>query len=334
MLLPRARLLAAVTLFASGAARAEPAACAGEVRVSPCFDADPLWLPTTPSRFAGLPSPRSLSAGALSTSFGASYSHRPVVLVAPSPDPDGREIPVVENTSTLTLGARYGLGHGLDAGLVVPIVPYQNGTGTEGVTAQHGSDLTPTTLRDPRLEFSATLLGRAPDAPLALGTRLVLALPIGASSALAGYASPTLAPGAGAELRLARFTLGADFSLRFREAVNFGSVREGSEAVFAVGAAFELLRAPELGVGVEASLRPRLASPPPGAAEETLDLPAEWLGSVRFSPAPGGAFSLFAGAGSGLPLSYAAEPGTARETTLGVTAPAFRAVLAARHVFP
>ena len=334
MPVPRVRLLAALLFFASAEAGADPAACAAESRVSPCFDADPLWLPTAPGSFAWLPSPRSLPAKVLSALLGAGYARRPVVLVAPAPHPDGREVPVVENTSTLTLGARYGLGYGLDAGVVLPIVPYQNGTGAEGVTSQHGAGLAPATLRDPRLEFGATLLGRSPDAPLAIGTRLAIGLPLGASTALSGYAGLSVSPGVAAELRLARFTLAADAGVRLHGAVDFGNVSEGSEASFALGVAFEILRAPELGVGLEASLRPHLTSPPPGAAADTFDLPAEWLASVHFSPAPRAPFSVFFGAGSGLPLSYAAEPGTPREATLGVTSPAFRGVLAVRYVFP
>jgi hypothetical protein len=325
--------LVALALLSTSLAHAEPVACANEARVSPCFDADPLWLSPGAGPFASVPPARTLPARALSTLLGASYAQRPVVLVAPSPHPEGREIPVVEHTSTLTLGARYGLGYGLDAGVALPIVPYQDGTGTDGVTSQHGSGLAPTTLRDPRLEFAATLVGREPADALAVGTHLSIALPLGGASELAGYAGPTVAPGFAAELELGRLTLGAGVSLRLREAANFGNVRKGSEAAFAFGTAFELLRAPALGFGLEASLRPSLVSPPPGAGKDTLDLPAEWLGSVHLEPDTNGAWSLFAGAGSGLPLSYADEPGSPRETTLGVTAPAFRAVFAARYRF-
>jgi len=330
---PRVRLLMAVLLLKAAPARAEPAQCAGETELSPCFDADALWLSTAPGPFASLPSPRALEARELSMLVGAGFAHRPVVLVAPSPHPDGREIPVVENTSTLTLGARYGLGYDLDAGIVLPLVPYQNGTGIEGVTSQQSSGLVATTLRDPRVEFGATLVGQNPADELAIGTRLGIALPFGSSSQLAGYTGPTVAPGVGAELRLDRITLAGDFGLKFRKAVNFGSVRLGSEASLALGVAVTLLKSPSLGLGVEASLRPHLAGRPPGAADNSVDLPAEWLASVTFAPREHGPWSLFLGAGSGLPFSYSDEPGTPRENTLGVTAPAFRAVLAARHVF-
>jgi hypothetical protein len=331
MLAPRLRLLLASLLLPLGPARAEPAECAGEARVSPCFDADELWLSTTPSPFASLPSPRALGTRELSLLVAAGYLYRPVILVAPAPHPDGREVPVVENTSTLAFGARYGLGYGLDLGVVLPIVPYQNGTGAEGVTSRESSGLTSTTLRDPRVEFAAALAGRRPSDVLAVGTRLVLALPFGSSSALAGYAGPTVAPGVGAELRFDRLTFAGDFGLRFRKAVNFASVRRGSEASVALGAAFEILKSPALGVGLESSLRPQLAGRPPEVTSDSVDLPAEWLASLHFAPRESGPWSLFLAAGSGLPFSYANDPGTPRETTLGVTAPAFRAVLAVRH---
>jgi hypothetical protein len=333
MLARGVHLVLALSLVSVGAA-AEPEPCAADASFSPCFDADPLWLGAARSEFASMPSPRALAEGELSTVLGLGFSHRPVILVAPSPHRYGREVPVVENTSTLTLGAHYGIGHGLDFGIALPFVPYQTGTGVEGVTSQHGEALTATALRDPRLEFAATLSGRRPDQNLAIGTRLALVLPLGAASAFAGAAGPTVAPGLGASLTLGRFTLAADFTLRFRKAVNFASTRQGSEAGIAAGVAFDVLKSSsELGVGLEGWLRPKLASAPPGAAADTLDLPAEWLGSVHFSPERVGPWSFFAGAGSGLPLSRAAEPATPAETTLGVTAPKFRALLAVRRLF-
>jgi hypothetical protein len=333
MLGRRVRLALALSLVSAGAAAAEPEACAPDSELSPCFDADPLWLGTAPSEFASLPSPRALGAGELSALLGLGVSRRPVILVAPSPHRYGREVPVVETTSTLTLGARYGIGYGLDLGVVLPFVPYQHGTGVEGVTAQHGEPLGAVALRDPRLEFAATLLGRRGEA-LALGTRLALALPLGSASAFAGAAGPSVAPALAASLELGRFTLAADLAFRFRKAVNFASTRQGSEASLAAGVAFDIVRSTsELGVGIEGWLRPKLAGSAPAAAADTLDLPAEWLASVHFSPQRAGSWSFFAGAGSGLPLSYAAEPASPAEATLGVTAPEFRVLLATRRMF-
>jgi len=79
-------------------------------------------------------------------------------------------------------------------------------------------------------------------------------------------------------------------------------------------------------------LRPSLVGPAAGAPSGTLDLPAEWLASLRFEPSP--LWSLLIGAGSGLPLSSARAPGAKSETVLAVTSPGFRGLLTARYTLP
>jgi hypothetical protein len=323
---------AALVFFAATGARAEPDPCASEASVSPCFDADPLWLPTRPSAFLGVRSPRAVAKGDLALVLGGDLSHRPVVLVTPSPHPEGQEIDAVRSTTTLLLGARLGLGHGIDAGLALPFVPYQSGAGTESITHQQSEALTTVALRDPRLELGATLHGREPAAPLALGTYLELALPFGTSSALAGAAGPTVAPGFNAELRFSRLLVDADIGLRLVRATNLGTVRTGSALALALGLAVELFDEPVLALGVEASLRPSLAGRSPSAPPGTLDLPAEWLASARLEPLPGWSFLL--GAGSGLPWSRVRELDGSETSTLGVTSPDFRAVALGRYTLP
>ncbi len=332
------RLLTALGSLALGLASAaqaraaEPSACGSASPVSPCFDADPLWVASGPSPFVALPHARVLEPHTLALVLAAGVSHRPVVFVTPSPHPAGQELEVVGATSTLTLGARYGLGYGIDAGVVLPFVPYQTGTGTQAVTSQQASSLTNVTLRDPRLELAATWLGRRPRAPFSLGTHLDVALPLGDESALAGAAGPTLGPGVTASLALAPLTLGLDLGLRLTRAVSVGSVREGSAFTAAVGASFELLREPELALGAEAWLAPHLVGRAAGAPEHTLDLPAEWLGTLRFAPSD--AWSFMLAGGSGIPLSHALDPDGKRVGTLAVTSPDVRALALARYVLP
>jgi hypothetical protein len=323
---------AALIFFATSGARAETDPCASEARVSPCFDADPLWIPTRPTPFLGVRSARAVARGQLALVLGGDVSHRPVVLVTPSPHPEGQEIDAVRSTSTVLLGARLGLGHGIDAGVALPLVPYQSGAGTESITHQHSEALGSVALRDPRLELGATLYGREAASPLALGTYLELGLPLGTSSALAGAAGPTLAPGFNAELRLSRLLVGADLGLRLVRAVNLGTVRPGSSLSFALGLAVELLEDPVLALGIEASLRPSLASRSPEAPPGTLDLPAEWLASARLDPGPGWSFML--GAGSGLPWSRVRESDGRKAAALGATSPDFRAVALGRYALP
>lgn len=339
--MPRSRALRLLFALASpvfgsslapGALAAEPAACGTAAPVSACFDADPLWVPSGPSPFVALPSARVLQPHVLSLVLAAGVSHRPVVFEVPSPHPAGQEIEVVSATSTLTLGARYGLGYGIDAGVALPLVPYQTGAGTQSITDQRAGSLTNVTLRDPRFELAATLLGHRADAPLSVGTRLDVALPLGDETALAGAAGPTLAPGVTASLTLAPLTLGVDLGLRLTRAVAVGSVREGSALSAALGASVALLHEPELAIGTEAWLAPHLVSRPAGAPADTLDLPAEWLGTLRL--APNDAWSFMVAGGSGLPLSHALDQNGKRVGTLAVTSPDVRVLALARYTLP
>ncbi|HTQ05776.1 MAG TPA: hypothetical protein VMI54_18060 [Polyangiaceae bacterium] len=318
--------------LAEYSAAAEPSACGTAAPVSPCFDADPLWVPSGPSPFAALPSAHVLEARALSLVLAAGMSHRPVVFETPSPHPAGQEIEVVSATSTLTLGARYGLGRGVDAGVALPFVPYQTGAGTESVTSQDGGPLTHVALRDPRLELAATLLGRQPRAPFVLGTHLGVALPFGTETALAGAAGPTVAPGLSALVELEPLTLGVDLGARLTRAVTLAGVREGSAFTAALGLSLRILREPELALGAEAWIAPHLVSRPAVAPSGTLDLPAEWLGTLRL--APGATWSFLVAGGSGLPLSHALDPSGARVTTLAVTSPDVRVLALARCTLP
>jgi hypothetical protein len=312
--------------------RATPDPCATSASVSPCFDADPWWIPTGRTPFASVPTAHTLPGGALAWLFAAGVSTRPVVLVTASPHPKGQEIDVVELTSTLTLGARYGLGRGVDVDAVLPVVPYQTGAGTESVTSQTAASLTPVALRDPRVGFAATLLGRSPASPLSLGTHLQLSLPLGTAHAMAGTPGPTLSPGFTGELLLDRLDVALDLGLRLAPAVSLGTVREGSSATLALGVSVAILEKPVLALGVEGVLRPSLVGPPAGAPNDALDLPAEWLASARFEPSE--AWSLLIGAGSGLALSRARVPGAASESVLAVTSPTFRGIVSARYTLP
>jgi hypothetical protein len=278
-----------------------------------------------------LPTPRTLAAGALAVLAGVGVAVRPVTLVAPSPHPDGRVVPVLDHTSTLTLAGRYGLGRSVDMHAALPLVPYQSGTGAEGVTSQRAERVRVFTLRDPRLGFSATLVGREPGSTLVLGARLDLALPLGDAAALAGAPGPTLGPAFAAEFESGRVTVGLDLGVRLRRAVTFGSVRQGSELTTALGLGVTLLEKPVLAFALEAFLRAPLVSAPSGAGPDR-NLPAEWILTARFRARTQARWSLEGGAGTGLPLSRGRPDGESRPV-LGVTAPRFRALAGFRYAF-
>jgi hypothetical protein len=322
----------ALGLSASAGLHAEPDPCASAAKVSPCFDADPLWIPTGPTPFVGVRSAHALAPHTLSLVLATSISDRPVVLVTPSPHPQGQEIDAVRATSTVTLGGRYDIARGIEVGLVLPFVPYQTGAGTQSITAQHADALASNALRDPRLELGAVLLGRRAQEPLAIASHLALGLPLGAARAMAGAAGFTVAPGFSAELNLDPLDVALDLGVRLAPAVNLGTVREGSALTAALGVSFTLLDDPVLAVAVETSLAPHLARRPAGTPDGTLDLPAEWLASLRLVPEKD--WSIVAGAGSGLPLSEVRDPGSPRTSSLAVGSPDFRLVALVRYTLP
>ncbi|HEX6272042.1 MAG TPA: hypothetical protein VFZ53_03345 [Polyangiaceae bacterium] len=311
-------------------ARAQPEPCSPEASVSPCFDADALWMPTHATHFVTLRSARPFTAEASTLLLATGFALEPVTLVVPAPAPEGREVHVVRATTTVTLGVGFGLGEGFGTFAELPFVPYQEGTGVEGVTSQHAPPLGSAAVRDPRVGVDWTAFGRRPSDPVALAARVELAPPFGDEALLAGSPSVTLAPGLTVEGLADRVAFGADASLRLRSAVDFGSVRKGSEVVLGLGTSVRLLASPLLRVGVEGWLRPGLAGTPPGAGAGAVDLPAEWLASSVLAWDPDAAFSLAVAAGSGLPLSKGPSPSGESEAYAGVTAPSFRALVSLR----
>ena len=326
----RSRAAIFIALSAPGRLHAQADACDPDATVSPCFDADALWLPTGATHFSTLPSARPLTESASTLLFGVGLALQPVLLAVPSPDPEGRTVHVVNATTTVTLGVGFGLGAGFGLHAELPFVPYQNGTGVEGVTAQQAPPLGSAAVRDPRVGVAWTALGRGATDPVALAAHFEIAPPLGDEALLAGTRGTTFAPGVTFESEIDRFVFGADMSLRLRSAVDFGSVTKGSEAVLGAGASVGVFESPRLRVGLEAWVRPGLAGAPPAAGSDALDLPAEWLLSSVFAWDSEGPFSLAAAGGSSLPVSSGPSPSGGADSFAGVTAPSFRALLALR----
>src|SRR5262245_8814064 len=88
---------AALLSIALPARLAEAVDCAPRTDASPCFDADTLWLPPSPSRFASIPSSEALARSTYSLGLDLVYLSRPVVLKAMAPDPSGRSVYVVDD---------------------------------------------------------------------------------------------------------------------------------------------------------------------------------------------------------------------------------------------
>src|SRR5687768_11981510 len=89
-------VLAPGLLLGTSASAAMASPCGSSEAFSPCFDADALWVPLGPTMFATLTSPRSLGEGRFGAQLAATALDAPVILVAPSQHPEGREVPVVD----------------------------------------------------------------------------------------------------------------------------------------------------------------------------------------------------------------------------------------------
>ncbi len=324
-----------------GAPPAHADECAPAGGVSPCVDADALWMAPDASRFFAVPSARSGSPGTFTSGFAATFLSHPIVLRAASPDPGGRDVVVVDKLLDATILERYAANRQLDLQVALPLALYQSGSGVEGVTSQSAAPLARNAVRDPRLGAGWVLHERSWDGgrrSVAVKARLELALPLGDRRALAGEPSLVGAPSMAFETGVGRFHGGALLGARLREATSIAGSRVGNQAVAAVGTSVDILPRGLLSLGVEAWVLPVLVSQdhtlPDGTRVTNAVLaPSEWLAAVRSSP--GGDVVLELGGGSALPLSSehrAAPDGTeSDEHFAGLGSPTYRFVFAVRY---
>jgi hypothetical protein len=317
----------ALIAFATPAAATD---CNPASGLSPCFESDALRVPAAHARFGGIASPQIVRAGQAAFSLSSSLVLRPLVLNAPSPAAEGREIPVVERELGLIVGVGVGLGHELEFLASMPASTARQGSGIEGVTSQRGEPLARAAVRDPRLGLAWSPLPPRAARALAVETRLEASLPFGDEAWFAGYAGPALLPAVSGELTLGRFVLALELGARLGEAVDFATTTQGSELFIGSGLALSILERGLLDASVELWLRPGLSGQPdnPRYAGVTSGMAAEWLLGLRSSDDD--AFSIFAGGGTGLPLAQETIDG-ASQSVFAPTAPAFRGLLALRY---
>jgi OOP family OmpA-OmpF porin len=328
----------AVALLAPRAALAD---CSPATGISPCIDSEALWLPATRARFLSMPSAERLGQGGFAAGFGVGYMSRPIVLRAPSPDPEGRDVDVVDDVVDATLLYAYGITHEIELTAALPFVAYQTGAGAAGATSQAAGPIAPNVLRDPRIGVGFALLWRG-NAERGYGakTRIELGIPLGDEDVLAGDSSVVVAPSAVLEVRHDRFSAASELGLRLRRTVELADVRWGPQATVTLGAGFDIFRRERLSVAVEASVAPVLISQKQrlsrtGTVADAVIVPAEWLASVRSQLVANVPFTLQLGGGTGIPLSVAqrtaADGSEQTETFTSPTTPTWRAVLVARY---
>lgn len=232
--------------------------------------------------------------GAFAGSALLGFRLKPVVLIAPAPSAAGREINLISHATDLSLGARLGIGEGMEVTLALPAGLYQRGAGIKGVTHQSAPAISTQSLHDPRVGFAVAAIDR-PQAGLKL--RLELKLPFGDSETLAGEAGPALGSTLAAAWRPGRFFFGAELGARLRSPTDFFGRRIGTQLVSAIAAGYALPR-PRLAFTLEGYLAESLAS-----REGAPDRVAEWLASTRFTPRALPRLSVGLSGGTGLSLS-------------------------------
>lgn len=284
---------------------------------APCVDAEPLWHSPSAGAFVLVSDPTSPRWGQLGASATLGFRLKPAVLIAPAPNAAGREINLISHATDLSLGARLGIGRGMEVTLALPAGLYQRGAGIKGVTHQSAPESPPQTLHDPRIGFGFELL-RSRSTGLGAKLRYELKLPLGDEMALSGEQSLVSSPALIGYGRVGRLFAGLELAARLRPAVSFFGSRIGSQALLAVGVGYELPN-PQLAMTLEAYALPSLIG-----GGSTRHLPAEWHMTARYTPARAGRFSFGFGAGTALPSSHDARA----YTSLG--APLFRAVAFAR----
>jgi hypothetical protein len=338
---PRLPILAGLAALSitTGAARARADTCDPPSGVSPCIDANSLWLAPGPAHFLAIAPAQPLERGAFAFGFGVSYLDRPLRLRAPSPDPDGRYINVVRYALDATVLLAYGVSSRFELTASRTSVLHQSGAGAEGYTSQNGPPIASTALRDQRLGAGYALID---DRALgfAAKARFELSLPVGDEQEFAGEASWVGAPSVALALTRGPLRLGSELGLRLRETTGFAGAPLGSQATIAFGAGVDVLDRELLSVLAEGFILPSLVGedrdlPDGTQVRDALHAPAEWQLSVRSVPAP--CLALQLGAGTALPLSserrIAPDGSEDTEHFAGITSARFRITLVARVRF-
>lgn len=305
--------------------------CQPESGTSPCVDANSLWLASGSARFVSLPAAVALPRGRVGLTLAVQALFSPLRASVPSPDPNGREVKLVERVLEEELLLAFGLGRDLELGLALPVILHQTGAGSAGLTSQSAGPLDASAERDPHASLA---YARELTTSLGIKPRLELTLPFGNRAAYASAGSVVLAPALPLEWQPGAFTLGFELAARLRPSVELGTLRWGSQGSVTLGLSLELLPHELLALSGELFLLPSLgeASSQRARAQaiETRLLPAEWLCSIRSRPAREEPWTVTLAAGAGLALSRSSSA-TGEDRFLAPTSPGLRLLAALRY---
>jgi hypothetical protein len=265
---------------------------------APCVDAEPLWHSPSAGAFVLVSDPTSPRRGQLGGSATLGFRLKPAVLIAPAPNAAGREINLISHATDLSLGARLGIGRGMEVTLALPAGLYQRGAGIKGVTHQSAPEIPAQSLHDPRLGFGfAASNGRRGGIKL----RLELKLPFGDEEALMGEPGPVLSPTYLMHWRSGSWSFGGEAGVRLRNPSNFFGRRIGTQMGGSLGGGYSFAR-PRLTFTLEGYALGSLAS-----QENAPDVACEWLASTHFAPRAISGLSLGLAVGTNIPLPLGSE---------------------------
>ena len=302
---------------------------------SSCIDSNQQWLARGTGAFVALPAAETRSPDSAVFAVAAVYQYRPLTLNAASPDGAGRDVPLVEHTVDGQALIEAGLGHGLDLGLALRLVPYQQGTGIGAARSRRPSRLERAAVRDPLVGLGYQLYAAPTSGPTRrLKLRSDFSLPLGDATSFAGERGPVFAPAVIADLIEGPLTLGAELGVRLRRSVTLGNIRYGNQLVTSLGVSLETVRG-VLFVALEASAAPSLIKQPAlASAGRPRPIPAEWALTVSTWLSASSMLQL--SGGTALPLSSQRVDFGGGDTQLehfaGLGSPEARFVLALRVV--
>lgn len=292
-----------VLVFSSSAASAKDQ-CSGSSGSLGCFDATPLSGPAEPSPFRWLARGGVLRFAEFAGTVGLRQASAPADLMVNSPDPTGKLVRVVRQSTLLHARVAAGLGKGFDLTLGAKLAVDQSGSGPDALSTQAPTPLTRTAFGDPGLSLRKSLPRIHPR--LTSSVRLELSLPVGNER---GYVADRAVAGAAAWngfYTLGSVSFAADTGFRLSRSTRFGDVTMGSHWFLGVGVDYAPLKHDLLHVSIEALVRPMLVGFPiqPGAAGRAdWVMPTDWLLSLSSRPSRLD-FWLAVGAGTALPLSH------------------------------
>ena len=322
-------LAAVLVAWTAGSARAD---CPPLTYASACLDADPLWVTAAPSPFVAVSAPRTTAPRRLVAGLALSHARRPIQLIAPAPDPRGRQLVGVAHLTTTTVLLAYGFARHSEVVVAAPFTLDQRGAGVAVLTTQQSSGVRRRPWRDPRFGYAIQLWEKSGKLAASAAARYTVSLPWGDDDAFSTNRSAVSAPAVVVGFEYGRLVAASEVGLRLRQATRLGTARVGSELAVAVGAATKLVKNGRLLLAAELTARPSLVRQParPDGGRPLL-APAEWRLTLDQTLRKMRGPTLQLGAGGG--LRWSTTGGAPNETVAGVTTPSFRAVLVIRHSF-